>query len=286
MAAAVAKTLLPGDVLLLDGDLGAGKTTFTQGLARAMGVDEPVTSPTFTLVRSYSTAFGVELIHADVYRLDELSDIVALGLPEMLDNGGVAVIEWGERAAPGPRSRASRRPTHPHRRGRGAAHYAHTRGGSMAGPLERLGGRPRRARHLAAMTVLLGIATATSQVGVALAGPDGPIASLQVRQGRRHGELLAPAIETLTRMAGIGMQQIGRVAVDIGPGLFTGLRVGVATAKALAAALEIPIVGCSSLELLAYPHRRQDRLLAAVVDAKRGEVFWALYRPGSAASRP
>jgi tRNA threonylcarbamoyladenosine biosynthesis protein TsaB len=136
------------------------------------------------------------------------------------------------------------------------------------------------------MTVLLGIATATSEVGVALAGPDGPIASLQVRQGRRHGELLAPAIETLTRMAGIGMQQIGRVAVDIGPGLFTGLRVGVATAKALAAALEIPIVGCSSLELLAYPHHRQDRLLAAVVDAKRGEVFWALYRPGVSGVTP
>jgi tRNA threonylcarbamoyladenosine biosynthesis protein TsaB len=130
------------------------------------------------------------------------------------------------------------------------------------------------------MTILLGIATATSQAGVALSGPDGPIASLQVRQGRRHGELLAPAIETVTRMAGIGMQQIGRVAVDIGPGLFTGLRVGVATAKALAAALDIPIVGCSSLELLAYPHRRQDRLVAAVVDAKRGEVFWALFRPG------
>lgn len=130
------------------------------------------------------------------------------------------------------------------------------------------------------MTVLLGIATATSQVGVALSGPDGPLAVLQVRQGRRHAELLVPGIETLTGLAGIGLQQVGRVAVDVGPGLFTGLRVGVATAKALAAALDIPIVGCSSLELLAHPHRRQDRLVAAVVDAKRGEVFWRLFRPG------
>jgi tRNA threonylcarbamoyladenosine biosynthesis protein TsaE len=100
VAAAVARTLLPGDVLLLDGDLGAGKTTFTQGLARAMGVAEVVTSPTFTLVRTYPTSFGVELIHADVYRLDELSDIIALGLPEMIETGAVAAIEWGERAAP------------------------------------------------------------------------------------------------------------------------------------------------------------------------------------------
>jgi tRNA threonylcarbamoyladenosine biosynthesis protein TsaE len=100
VASAIARTLLPGDVLLLDGDLGAGKTTFTQGLARAMGVGEAVTSPTFSLVRSYPTAFGVELLHVDVYRLDALAEIVALGLPEMLEDGAVAVIEWGEKAAP------------------------------------------------------------------------------------------------------------------------------------------------------------------------------------------
>ena len=113
VAAAIAKTLLPGDMLLLDGDLGAGKTTFTQGLARAMGVDEVVTSPTFALVRSYPTSFGVELIHADVYRLDELSEIVALGLPEMLEDGAVAAIEWGERAGPAGRTRALRPSTSP-----------------------------------------------------------------------------------------------------------------------------------------------------------------------------
>ena len=99
VAAAVARTVLPGDVVLLDGDLGAGKTTFTQGLARGMGVGEVVTSPTFALVRSYPTAFGIELVHVDVYRLDRPSEIVALGLAEMLDDGAVAVVEWGGRAA-------------------------------------------------------------------------------------------------------------------------------------------------------------------------------------------
>lgn len=128
------------------------------------------------------------------------------------------------------------------------------------------------------MSTLLAIATATEQIGVALSDSDGPIASLHARQGRRHGEALAPAIETLTRLAGIRVAQVRRVAIDVGPGLFTGLRVGVATAKALASALEIPIVGATSLELLAYRHWREGRPVAAVVDARRGEVFWQLFR--------
>jgi tRNA threonylcarbamoyladenosine biosynthesis protein TsaE len=89
----------PGDVILLDGDLGAGKTTFTQGLARALGVDEPVTSPTFTLVHSYDGSV-VRLLHADVYRLERLRDVVDLGLAELLEDGAVAVVEWGQRAVP------------------------------------------------------------------------------------------------------------------------------------------------------------------------------------------
>jgi tRNA threonylcarbamoyladenosine biosynthesis protein TsaE len=98
-AASIAPWLQPGDVILLDGDLGAGKTTFTQGLAAALGVEEPVTSPTFTLVRVYPTAAGFPLCHVDVYRLERLSDVRDLALPEMLDDGAVVIVEWGQRAA-------------------------------------------------------------------------------------------------------------------------------------------------------------------------------------------
>ena len=100
VAAALVPFIRPGDVLLLGGELGAGKTAFTQGLARAAGVDEVVTSPTFTLVRPYATTIGAELLHADVYRLEQLREVIELGLPELLEEGAFAVIEWGERAAP------------------------------------------------------------------------------------------------------------------------------------------------------------------------------------------
>jgi tRNA threonylcarbamoyladenosine biosynthesis protein TsaE len=99
VAAALVPHLRGGDVLLLIGDLGAGKTTFTQGLAAAAGVDEAVTSPTFTLVRPYATDLGLELLHVDLYRLDRLAEIADLGLGELLEEDAFAVIEWGERAA-------------------------------------------------------------------------------------------------------------------------------------------------------------------------------------------
>lgn len=99
LAGHLAAVLRPGDLLLLEGDLGAGKTTFTQGLGRALGVTDAVTSPTFVLMNVYPTSAGFDLVHVDVYRLDRLSEVVELALPEMLDDGAVVVVEWGERAA-------------------------------------------------------------------------------------------------------------------------------------------------------------------------------------------
>lgn len=99
VAGRLADLLRPGDLILLEGDLGAGKTTFTQGLARALGVASAVTSPTFVLMNIYPTRAGFDLVHADVYRLDRLSEVTDLAMTEMLDDGAVVVVEWGERAA-------------------------------------------------------------------------------------------------------------------------------------------------------------------------------------------
>lgn len=126
--------------------------------------------------------------------------------------------------------------------------------------------------------LILGIDTATPQVGCALGGHEGVLASFQSAKGKRHAETLAPAIEFLCAQTGIELSDIGAVAVDVGPGLFTGLRVGVATAKAMASALRVPMVGVSSLDLLAFEVRWTSRRIVSVVDARRGEVFYAFYR--------
>jgi tRNA threonylcarbamoyladenosine biosynthesis protein TsaB len=126
--------------------------------------------------------------------------------------------------------------------------------------------------------LILGIETATQQVSVAMGGHEGVIGLVEIARGRRHAETLVPAIDFLCSQADIGLDEIGLVAVDIGPGLFTGMRVGLATAKALAQALRVPMIGISSLDLLAFPHRRSDRVVVPVVDARKGEVFYAMYR--------
>lgn len=126
--------------------------------------------------------------------------------------------------------------------------------------------------------LILGLESATAQVGCAIGGHEGVLASSHSARGKRHAENLIPAVEFVCRQARIELSEISCVAVDNGPGLFTGLRVGVASGKAIALALRVPMIAISSLDLLAFPLRFTDRLIAAVIDARRNEVFWAFYR--------
>jgi tRNA threonylcarbamoyladenosine biosynthesis protein TsaE len=90
----VAEMTRPGDLVLLAGDLGAGKTAFTQGFAEGLGVTDPVTSPTFTLAHRYEGR--IRLHHLDVYRLEQAEEIADLDVPELLDDDAVTIIEWGD----------------------------------------------------------------------------------------------------------------------------------------------------------------------------------------------
>ena len=127
--------------------------------------------------------------------------------------------------------------------------------------------------------ITLGIETATQVVSVALGGDDGLLGLVEIVQGRRHAEILAPAIEFVCRQARIAVADIGAIGVDVGPGLFTGMRVGIASAKAMAQALDVPLVGISSLDLLAFPLRHTSKVIASVIDARKDEVFYAFYLP-------
>ncbi len=95
LGARIGELAAPGDVYLLSGPLGAGKTCFTQGIARGLGIVEPVVSPSFVLVRELHGR--LPLYHVDLYRLDDIEEIIELGLDEYLYGHGVCVIEWAEK---------------------------------------------------------------------------------------------------------------------------------------------------------------------------------------------
>ena len=119
-------------------------------------------------------------------------------------------------------------------------------------------------------------------------------ALFEATRGRRHAESLAPAIQFVCQQADVELAELGAIAVDVGPGLFTGMRVGIATAKTLAMALRIPVVPIVSLDLLAYPLRRAPGVIAAVqagIDAgnaklsrveqvKKFEILPSFWMPG------
>lgn len=137
--------------------------------------------------------------------------------------------------------------------------------------------------------IVLGIETSTEQVSCAIGGVEGVIASVECGPGLplpgrqratpRHAEVLVPSIEFMCAQSRVGLDQVRAVAVGTGPGMFTGVRVGVSTAKSLAQALGVPMVGIESLDLVAFTRRHSARLVAVVMDARRDEVYVSLYQP-------
>ena len=128
------------------------------------------------------------------------------------------------------------------------------------------------------MTAILGIETASALVGCAVSEGEKVKAAIVAHSERSHGEMLAPMVQAVLAEAEMSIDDIGLVAVDCGPGRYTGLRVGIATAAALAYARSLPVVAVGSTELLAFGARKFCGNIVPVVDARRGEAFFAVYK--------
>ena len=126
--------------------------------------------------------------------------------------------------------------------------------------------------------IILAIDTSTDAVSVAVNNSRQLMASAHVTSERRHAELLAPMISSVCAQADVCLAEVDVVAVDIGPGLFTGMRVGIASAKTIAQVRDLPIIGVSSLDILARSVTTTERVVLSTIDARRGELYWAMYR--------
>jgi tRNA threonylcarbamoyladenosine biosynthesis protein TsaB len=129
--------------------------------------------------------------------------------------------------------------------------------------------------------MLLAIDTSTKQAGIALYGAvRGLVAEYNWHSANRHTEELMPAVALMLAQAGVAPGALQAVAVALGPGSFTGLRVGLAAAKGLALAHGLTLLGIPTLDAVAYPHQAQPVPIIAVLQAGRGRVYWAPYAHG------
>ncbi|MCL2170357.1 MAG: tRNA (adenosine(37)-N6)-threonylcarbamoyltransferase complex dimerization subunit type 1 TsaB [Defluviitaleaceae bacterium] len=126
--------------------------------------------------------------------------------------------------------------------------------------------------------IILGIDTSGSKASVALAAPDKVICEMGVNSGLTHSQTLMPMIEQLFKISGLTLEDVGLLACSAGPGAFTGLRIGASVAKGLGLGLQLKIVPVSTLEALAYNVFMEDTKIVPVMDARRSQVYAAVYQ--------
>ena len=331
VGAALGTLLQSGDVVLLSGDLGAGKTQFVQGVARALGVSEgEVTSPTFNILLSYegTAADGspLTLNHFDLYRLEKAEQLVDIDFAGVLESGGVCFIEWADKfPAAMPEDRLDVAITADAEGVRTIAADAvgerslallaswcedvFREGGNastesapaLRADNPRLGAKEALATDVGAQAqavtatkpsveqgerdVVLAFDTSNEVIAIGLGHLDAttrtvrPIATRELPAHRASNTKLLPTIDELLSEVGIPRERIACITCGRGPGSFTGVRICMATAKGVAMALEVPLIGVSTPDAVAWKlwadGVRGD--VAVVADAMRKEVYPVRY---------
>ena len=265
LGSALALVARPGDRLALVGPLGAGKTQLAKGFAIGLGVTDVVNSPSFTLMAEYEGR--LRLFHQDLYRLAGTDEALAGGLLDERQDDGVTLSEWADRldATLDPdrltvriEPEGEERPVHRalrHRRDRDALR----RGGGgvpRRRGAARVSGRSEAAERPNGWSLAIDTATHLSVVALGSAGR--PSARDVADVGRRHGPALLEQIDRVLAAAGLRPSELSLVVAGTGPGSFTGLRVGLATAKTLAYVTGVAVIGVAST----------DALRRAAVDAR------------------
>ena len=320
MGAALGACLRAGDVVLLSGDLGAGKTQFVQGVAEGLGAAETPISPTFNIVLTYGSG-RLPLHHFDLYRLDEREQLEDIGLREYLESGGACFVEWAEKfpdafdeclrieiSKVGQEAReigahavgeryedllknwsarlADEQPSGPSPNASEPEKLAEApspretdfpRGRSN--PAYPASSAAEGARYVLAFDT----ANEVVAVGVGLLRAQDraveAVACREIQAHRASNTQLLTQVEGLLGEAGVSRDQLACVCVGRGPGSFTGVRIAMATAKGIAQALGVALVGVSTLDAIAWnAWERGARGNALVVaDAMRKEVYPARF---------
>lgn len=296
LARQIAPLLRPGDLVLLEGELGVGKTVFARALLESLGVRERITSPTFTIINEYAVTRPdgniTSALHVDLYRMRSATDAVGLGLEELLPNA-VTIVEWPERLPslaaqatltvaiaiePNGTRRFELRTTTP------TVRSAFLPNSTGSAPQRRPAAHTNRmARD--GLPRLIAVDTSGPWLGVLAAerfGERWSARAVEEEAGLRHTEAMLPAILRCCARASWAPGTAAAVLCCRGPGSFTGLRIGMAGAKGIAAAADAAVVSVSTTTACAADLIYRgwvlpgDRILVAL-DARQRRVYAALF---------
>ena len=266
---ALAQQLEPGDVLLFIGGLGAGKSELARGIARGLGIQGHVTSPSFTILQVYEDG-RLPLYHFDWYRINSADELYELALDEYLYAGGVSVIEWPDQAEEALPETYLR--IHISITGETNRQLSLTPRGRIS--------FPGRACIGGGKVTILAVDTSGPVCGVAVTQGGAVVYEALAVNKHTHSASLMPMVQEALLRSGLQVSDVDLFAAVTGPGSFTGVRIGVSTVKGLAHGAGKLCAGVNALQALAAGIAQTGVLLCPIQDARAGQVYGAAFQSG------